>query len=260
MEILKIIGIYVLSYFIGSIPFSQILTSLLAPGKKLQNEGTGHVGGSNAYLTAGPFAGILATILDMSKPVMAMLAAYFLLGWNFRDDLWIMLLITVFVKAGHDFPVWLKFKGGKGLSTASGAMLFFGPWYWLAVHSLNILTLFQKNKNKGLKLGNLIMIAIIPMEGILWLLEMYIPWGSFGFKLSNYFGPVISNTWPLFWYSWVWAILYFFRRLYGCGLMVDIKQGISPWRAIMLRGIFETYPRESKYRNPGKDIQMGEDD
>ncbi len=260
MDQLHILGLYAASYLIGSIPFSQMLTGLLAPGKRLKDEGTGHVGGSNAYLTAGPVAGILATVLDMAKPVAAMLAAYGLGGWNFRDDLWQLLFLTVLVKAGHDFPVWLNFKGGKGLSTASGAMLFFGPWFWVAVHTLLLLTLFPQNANKRLKRGNLIMIAIIPLQGLLWLLDLYVPWGGFGWKCSDLFPPAITDTWPLFWYSWVWAALYFLRRLYGCGLSEDLRRGIGPGRAILLRGLYEMYPRESQYRNPGRDIRMGEDD
>jgi hypothetical protein len=140
-------------------------------------------------------------------------------------------------------------------------MIFFGPFYWI-VGNLSLITfLLAKNKNMKFRIANIQVLFLMLFSGLMWFLESKIEWGFFGWKFTDLLPEgAIEYTIPLAVFSIVWTILYMIRRLIKTGLMVDIKAGISPWRAIYLRALFEMYPRESTIRNPGKDIQMGEDD
>lgn len=115
------LGILVLAYLLGSIPFSFLIVKLVAH-KDVRSVGSGNVGATNAMRAAGKAAGILALLLDLTKGVAAVLiarrlgAAPALVG-----------AAAFFVMLGHCYPVWLKFQGGKGVATSAGAMGALAP-------------------------------------------------------------------------------------------------------------------------------------
>lgn len=115
------LGILVLAYLLGSIPFSFLIVKLVAR-KDVRSVGSGNVGATNAMRAAGKAAGILALLLDLGKGVAAVLlarrlgAAPALVG-----------AAAFFVMLGHCYPVWLKFQGGKGVATSAGAMGALAP-------------------------------------------------------------------------------------------------------------------------------------
>jgi acyl phosphate:glycerol-3-phosphate acyltransferase len=115
------------AYLLGSIPFGLILAKLFA-GSDIRKAGSGNIGATNVARVAGPAAGILTLALDVVKG-----AAAVWLAARFTDQSsTAMTLAAVGALIGHCFPVWLKFKGGKGVATALGVFLVLAPMAALA--------------------------------------------------------------------------------------------------------------------------------
>ena len=109
---LFIIGI--ISYLMGSIPFGLILTRIFLK-KDIREIGSGNIGATNALRTGNKLIGYSTLILDVLKAVIPVLYVKI----NFPDAVYISAL---FAFIGHVFPVWLKFKGGKGVATYVGIL------------------------------------------------------------------------------------------------------------------------------------------
>jgi glycerol-3-phosphate acyltransferase PlsY len=121
-------------YLLGSIPFGLIFAKILG-GKDVREHGSGNIGATNVSRVVGPLAGILTLLLDVAKG-----AAAVWLAARFSDHAAIaMTLAGVAALLGHCFPVWLKFKGGKGVATALGVYLALCPSAALAALVLFIL-------------------------------------------------------------------------------------------------------------------------
>jgi acyl phosphate:glycerol-3-phosphate acyltransferase len=110
------------AYFLGSIPFGLILAKLFG-GTDLRKKGSGNIGATNVARVIGPLAGILTLIFDVAKGAAAVLLAERLSN----DSATWMTIAAVAALVGHCFPVWLKFKGGKGVATAAGVFLVLSP-------------------------------------------------------------------------------------------------------------------------------------
>ena len=112
MDIL-IVGLY--SYFLGSIPFGLIYAKLAGLGD-VRNIGSGNIGATNVLRTGNKKVAALTLLCDIAKGSLAVFITL-----NFFPKL--ILLSSVVVYLGHIFPVWLKFKGGKGVATYLGVIL-----------------------------------------------------------------------------------------------------------------------------------------
>lgn len=120
--------IIILAYFIGSIPFGLILTKLIVK-KDLRSLGSGNIGATNVVRAAGKKLGGIAFFLDASKAIFAIyLAAQFGL-----QESSLIFLIGLMAIIGHCFPIWLKFKGGKGVATYIGMIFVFDPFLTLFI-------------------------------------------------------------------------------------------------------------------------------
>jgi glycerol-3-phosphate acyltransferase PlsY len=115
---LTILLIPAFAYLLGSIPFGLIVGKLFGRGD-VRKEGSGNIGATNVSRVAGPLAGILTLLLDGAKGAAAVLAA----GRYSNDSAMWMVIAGLAALVGHCFPVWLKFKGGKGVATAAGVYL-----------------------------------------------------------------------------------------------------------------------------------------
>jgi glycerol-3-phosphate acyltransferase PlsY len=111
------------AYFLGSIPFGLILAKLFA-GSDIRKSGSGNIGATNVARVAGPAAGILTLLLDVAKGS----AAVWLAGRFTDQSSTAMTIAAATALIGHCYPVWLKFKGGKGVATALGVFLMLAPW------------------------------------------------------------------------------------------------------------------------------------
>ena len=111
---LEIILISLISYLFGSIPFGLILTKIFT-GIDIRNIGSRNIGATNVLRSGNKFVGYLTLILDILKAVIPILFIKF----YYSDQLYLASL-SVFI--GHVFPVWLKFRGGKGVATYVGIL------------------------------------------------------------------------------------------------------------------------------------------
>ena len=137
----------ILAYLFGSIPFGVILSKAMGAGD-LRSIGSGNIGATNALRTGNKKLAALTLLGDMLKGTAAVLAAYALAP----EAAAFAGLVAVL---GHVFPVWLKFKGGKGVATALGVLLglaplaflaaiatWLGMFKWKKISSLSALTAF----------------------------------------------------------------------------------------------------------------------
>jgi len=105
----------IFGYFIGAIPFSFILPKL--KGIDVRKVGSGNVGGTNALRAAGPLIGGLSMLLDTLKSFFPVF-----IGYQITQNPKIAAAVAFGAILGHSFPIYLKFKGGKGVATTLGAM------------------------------------------------------------------------------------------------------------------------------------------
>lgn len=133
-----IAALLVSAYLIGSIPFSFLVVKLTA-GTDIREQGSHNVGATNVARTAGRVAGVTALLLDMTKGF----AAVELGRWVTRVTAWPLpmgidaspvhspafwtALCGLVAVLAHMYPVWLRFHGGKGVATATGAFLAIDP-------------------------------------------------------------------------------------------------------------------------------------
>jgi acyl phosphate:glycerol-3-phosphate acyltransferase len=107
-----------LAYLLGSIPFGFLLVRARS-GKDIRAMGSGNIGATNVARTSGWSVGVATLVLDTAKGFFAVWLMERLSGNNIR----FMMLAALAAIAGHIFPVWLRFSGGKGVATAAGAFL-----------------------------------------------------------------------------------------------------------------------------------------
>ncbi len=123
----------VIAYLLGSIPFGLLIVKAFG-GPDIRAIGSGNIGAANVARNAGKFAGILTLVLDAGKGYLAV----WLAGHYAHVKLHWMMLAAVCAVVGHMFPVWLGFKGGKGVATGLGVFL---PICWQAVAAAVVLWL-----------------------------------------------------------------------------------------------------------------------
>ncbi len=112
---MDVIVISLISYLMGSIPFGFLLTKIFLK-KDIREIGSGNIGATNALRTGNKIIGISTLIFDILKAV----APLIFIKLNFPEFIFVSSLL---IFLGHVFPVWLKFKGGKGVATYLGILL-----------------------------------------------------------------------------------------------------------------------------------------
>lgn len=119
--------VLIVAYLLGSIPFG-ILMAMLFGGADVRKSGSGNIGATNVARVVGPLAGVLTLLLDAAK---GWFAVWLAARWTHGEAL-AMVLAGLFAMLGHCFPVWLRFRGGKGVATAAGVFLALCPTAMLA--------------------------------------------------------------------------------------------------------------------------------
>ncbi len=112
-----------LSYLSGSIPFGVLVTWAFAK-KDVRSEGSGNIGATNVARVAGKKLGAVVLVLDAVKGALPVLLVVRL----FPDEVRLHAAVGLAAFLGHVFPVWLRFKGGKGVATALGVLAVLLPW------------------------------------------------------------------------------------------------------------------------------------
>jgi glycerol-3-phosphate acyltransferase PlsY len=118
----------ILAYFIGAIPFGYLVVRFTS-GRDVRDEGSGNIGATNVLRTSGRAPAIATLVLDIAKGFAAVWLAQWLTDGSYN---W-MALAALAVMAGHAYPVFLKFGGGKSVATFIGAFLCLTPEPLLAV-------------------------------------------------------------------------------------------------------------------------------
>ncbi len=113
-------------YLAGSIPFGYLLGRLVL-GVDVRQIGSANIGGTNVARAGGKALGVTVIVLDALKAVVPVVVARRLLGDAPRAEL-LVVAVALSAFVGHLFPVWLGFKGGKGVATALGIFVVLAPW------------------------------------------------------------------------------------------------------------------------------------
>jgi len=111
----------VAAYLLGSIPFGYLIVRGKS-GADIRETGSGGTGATNVSRRAGKAAGVLTLLLDAAKGCVAVLIARAVVG----ND-WVIAAAAIAALVGHIFPVWLGFRGGKGVATGVGIFLVLAP-------------------------------------------------------------------------------------------------------------------------------------
>ena len=143
------------AYILGSIPFGLLLTKLFG-GADVRKEGSGNIGATNVARVAGTLPGILTLLLDAAKGATAVLLAEHLSN----DSAMWMMIAGFAALVGHCFPIWLNFKGGKGVATAAGLFLVLCPLAFLGSLLLFILVVVFW---RYVSLGSIAAAAVMPL-------------------------------------------------------------------------------------------------
>ena len=133
--------IIIISYLVGSIPFGLLLTKFFL-NKDIRNVGSGNIGATNVLRSGNKLLGYTTLFLDIFKSVLTVLYIKF----NHPDFIYISSL-SVFL--GHVFPLWLKFKGGKGVATYVGILFSINLLYGL-VFGITWILVFLLSKYSSL--------------------------------------------------------------------------------------------------------------
>jgi glycerol-3-phosphate acyltransferase PlsY len=150
-----------IAYLLGAIPFGYLLTKFTT-GKDVRSEGSGNIGATNVLRAAGRGAAMATLVLDMAKGFAAVWIAGMLTdqspGW--------MADAALAVMAGHAFPIFLGFKGGKAVATFVGAFLYLTPVPMLAALIVFVITVAVTGY---ISAGSILAAATFPLG--LWLIQ-----------------------------------------------------------------------------------------
>lgn len=157
-------GAVILGYLLGSIPSAYIATRL-ATGKDIRQLGGGNVGGLNTLREVGFLPSLWVGIVDVGKGSAAVAIAHWLLDLSLIP----VLLTGLAAVVGHNWMVWLKFSGGKGMGAALGALLVvmpvYGYWLGLVIFLAFVIILYAITRNIAFAMG----IALFCLPLIIWL-------------------------------------------------------------------------------------------
>lgn len=127
--IIKLLAIIIIAYLLGSIPFGLIISKRMAK-VDIRQHGSGNIGATNVFRVLGARYGLLTAVLDVSKSIISVLLAMLIMGndvimlagYDIHMQL-AQILAALMVMVGHNWSVYIGFKGGKGVATFFGGLL-----------------------------------------------------------------------------------------------------------------------------------------
>ena len=163
-EFLTVLIVIIIGYFLGSIPTAYIVTRLKT-GKDIRKLGGGNVGGLNTLKEVGLIPAIIVTLIDISKGAAVVAITH----WALRLDRPYVLLAALATIIGHNWMVWLKFNGGKGMGASIGVLVIIMPIYGyslgLAIFSVIVAIPLLLTSNIALSMG----LGLLSLPFIFWL-------------------------------------------------------------------------------------------
>ncbi|MEI3393053.1 MAG: glycerol-3-phosphate 1-O-acyltransferase PlsY [Clostridia bacterium] len=187
--------IAVIAYLIGSINFSIILSKRMA-GFDIREKGSGNAGTTNMLRAVGKKAAVITLICDILKGVVSILIAV-LAGKIVKnlDNALLVQLAGIFVIIGHTFPVFFKFKGGKGIATALGVLLMIN---WQIGLICLIFALVLMALTKMVSVGSIAAAILFPI--------------LVAFIDQNYIVPTSNSNWSYLVFSIIVSLLVIFNH------------------------------------------------
>ncbi|HEY0005534.1 MAG TPA: glycerol-3-phosphate 1-O-acyltransferase PlsY [Pyrinomonadaceae bacterium] len=155
------------AYLLGSIPFGYLIVRA-REGSDVRETGSGGTGATNVTRRAGKMAGILTLLLDAAKGALAVALARWFLTTDVNAE-WYVAAAGLAAILGHCFPVWLGFRGGKGVATGVGVFLLLAP---AALGCTAIIFILIVWTTRFVSLGSILATASLPL--IIWLLSTFI--------------------------------------------------------------------------------------
>lgn len=157
--------VLLMAYLLGAIPFGFLLVKWKT-GRDVRSVGSGNIGATNVLRATGRWLGIVTLLLDIGKGYLAVWLAALLTG---GDPLWTS-TAALAVMAGHAFPAFLKFKGGKAVASFVGASLYLAP---LAVAVALLIFFVVVARTRFISLGSMVGAVSFPLAA--WLIA-HPPW------------------------------------------------------------------------------------
>lgn len=151
---MRYIIVIVLSYLLGSIPFGLLVARWYSK-IDIRTLGSGNIGMTNVLRTAGIVPAVLTLIGDVGKSIVAVVLAKY-----FTGDPFLPLLAGSFATIGHNWPVFLNFKGGKGVASAAGMLLAYKP---MLLMILGIIWLIVLNFSRYISLSSIVAAFCLPI-------------------------------------------------------------------------------------------------
>ena len=163
-EFVTVLIVFIIGYFLGSIPTAYI-TTRLKTGKDIRKLGGGNVGGLNTFKEVGLVPAVIVTLIDIGKGAAAVAIAY----WGLNLDKPYVLIAAIAAVIGHNWMVWLKFSGGKGMGASIGALVIIMPIYGysleLAIFGAIVVIPLLLTRNVALSMG----IGLLALPFMFWL-------------------------------------------------------------------------------------------
>ncbi len=157
------ISFVLLSYLLGSIPVGYLLTKF-ATGKNILKLGSGNVGSTNVGRVAGKRMALITQLLDMTKGFLPVAVYLFLVNEKIGESDFYVYWLALASIIGHDFSIFLKFKGGKGVNTTLGASVLIAP---VSVFLSVAIYFIVKWQFKFVSLGSLILGLSLPVTELI---------------------------------------------------------------------------------------------
>ncbi len=203
----------VVGYFMGSIPFGFLIG--IVHGIDIRKEGSCNIGATNCGRVVGRWWGIMCLVLDVCKGFLPVFAV----GWWYGGfggvevrvaESWRWIGVGVMAMVGHVFPVWLKFRGGKGVATGFGVV--FGVWPFLTLPAFaGVLTwLLFASSLRYVGLASVVASMLLPYW--LWLIALVLRWP-------------LDRVWPFYVAAFAMFVLIVIRH---SGNLRRICQGREP--------------------------------
>lgn len=163
-EFVTALIVFIIGYFLGSIPTAYIITRLKT-GRDIRQLGGGNVGGLNTFKEVGTLPAIFVAIVDIGKGAAVVAITH----WAMQLTQPYVLFAAIAAVIGHNWMVWLKFTGGKGMGASIGALFVIMPIYGytieLAIFLAIIVVPLALTRNVALSMG----IGLLSLPFIFWL-------------------------------------------------------------------------------------------
>ncbi len=153
---MKIVILSVFAYLLGSLPTGLLIAKV--KGIDLKSSGSGNIGATNVLRTAGKWPALLTLLGDCLKGVAAVaIARYFSAGLFFEG------VVGLFAVLGHDFSLFLKFRGGKGVATSLGVLIIYSPQICIFTIIIWLMTVLISRYSS---LGALVSFGLLPIAAL----------------------------------------------------------------------------------------------